>query len=84
MPISSFRAAQHERNGFLETLQHQSVPAGNQSEGADMTDAQMLQKLLAVYEAMVESGSPGNFSLLKLKEVIAELRRRIELVIRHE
>ena len=46
-----------------------------------MTDAQMLQNLLAVYEAMVVSmdlGAPFK-PARELKEVIAELRRRIEL-----
>jgi len=43
-----------------------------------MTDVQMLQNLLAVYEAMVvNDGCDLGWPLLK--EVIAELRRRIEL-----
>jgi len=47
-----------------------------------MTDAQMLQNLLAVYETMVAFDSGiGRFvgGLPKLKEVIAALRRRIAL-----
>ncbi len=48
-----------------------------------MTDAQMLQNLLAVYEAIIVSDFLGSavFSscMPLLKEVIAELRRRIEL-----
>lgn len=45
-----------------------------------MNDAQMLQNLLAVYESMVTKRMlifSGH--LPALKEVIAELRRRIEL-----
>jgi hypothetical protein len=42
-----------------------------------MTDAQMLQNLLAVQESMVLHDI--NFGMTALKEVIAELRRRIEL-----
>ncbi len=51
-----------------------------------MTDAQMLHNLLAVYEAVVSlNGIPAQIRiansgwLFGLKEVIAALRRRIEL-----
>ncbi len=51
-----------------------------------MTDAQMLQNLLVVYETMVRVndflGGRWNIldtAILTMKEVIAELRRRIEL-----
>lgn len=47
-----------------------------------MTDAQMLQNLLAVYETLVEISPRSDsqkIALNWLKEVIAELRRRIEL-----
>ncbi len=51
-----------------------------------MTDAQMLQNLLAVYEAMVivndflgRRWDVLDAALSTLKEVIAALRRRIEL-----
>ena len=43
-----------------------------------MTDAQMLQNLLAVYEAMVVNGCSSR-ALAGQKDVIAELRRRIAL-----
>ncbi len=42
-----------------------------------MTDAQMLQNLLDVYDSMVFHRL--NSALPELKEVIAELRRRIAL-----
>lgn len=49
-----------------------------------MTDAQMLQNLLAVYETMVLVTDFLGWHILKaalstLKEVIAALRRRIEM-----
>ena len=43
-----------------------------------MTDAQMLQNLLVVYESIITRKDRGNY-LSSMKEVIAELRRRIEL-----
>ena len=53
--ISSRRTAQHERNGFLETLRNQSVPAGNQAEGTHMNEASrivltMLTIAFVIYE----------------------------------
>ena len=44
-----------------------------------MTDAQMLHNLLAVYEFMARMGACQEPSCAGLKEVIAELRRRIAL-----
>jgi hypothetical protein len=45
-----------------------------------MTDAQMLQNLLPVYEVVVVSKFPGYLIAAQLlEEVIAALRRRIEL-----
>jgi hypothetical protein len=48
-----------------------------------MTDAQMLQNLLAIYKNMVVVRLVHNMSrgawLTEMKEVIAELRRRIAL-----
>ena len=43
-----------------------------------MTDAQMLQNLLSVYEALITVRHLRE-AFATLKEVIAELRRRIEL-----
>jgi len=41
-----------------------------------MTDAQMLQNLLAVYESII-TGKDRGTSLSSMKEVIAALRRRL-------
>jgi hypothetical protein len=60
--------------------------AGANMTDERMTDAKMLQNLLAVYEAVVRlAGIPTQIRiknsgwLFGLKEVIAELRRRIEM-----
>ena len=53
--ISSRRAAQHERNGFLETLRHESFHFGYQAEGSDMNEGSrivlgMLAIAFVIYE----------------------------------